>query len=36
VKDGLLPQWGGAVMLAVYAVVIATAASLTTLRRDVT
>jgi ABC-2 type transport system permease protein len=36
VKDGLLPQWGGAVMLAGYAVLIAVVAGLTTLRRDVT
>lgn len=36
VKDGLLPQWGGVVMLGVYAAVIAGVAGLTTLRRDVT
>ncbi|MFI1400496.1 ABC transporter permease [Streptomyces sp. NPDC020681] len=36
VQDGLLPQWGGAVMLTGYAAVIAVAAALTTLRRDVT
>ncbi|MER7172115.1 ABC transporter permease [Streptomyces mesophilus] len=36
VKDGLLPQGGGLAMLAAYAVVIAGAAGLTTLRRDVT
>jgi len=36
VREGLLPQWGGAVMLAAYAAVIAAVASLTTLRRDVT
>ena len=32
----LLPQWGGAVVLACYAVVFAAVATLTTVRRDVT
>ncbi|NGO06657.1 hypothetical protein G5C60_02990 [Streptomyces sp. HC44] len=36
VRDGLLPQWGGLVMLGAYAAVIAAVAALTTLRRDVT
>lgn len=36
VRDGLLPQWGGVLMLGAYAAVIACVAGLTTLRRDVT
>ncbi len=32
----LLPQWGGAVVLAGYAIAFAAAAMVTTLRRDVT
>ena len=36
VRSGLLPQWGGALMLALYAAAIAAAAALFTTRRDVT
>jgi hypothetical protein len=33
---GFLPQWGGALVLAGYAIAFAAAAMVTTLRRDVT